>query len=138
MSEPAPAPFSSSGAEKDSPKQRLLRLGFLLLLAGGLVLWTQLRKPRELVVELDLAAALPGEVSEVDLIVRRGERLLVRKDLKFENGASQILSETFQATPGAAEIEADVIYRDHRTVRTRADVKLAEGAPARVVLEPAR
>lgn len=135
----ASAPASKpAGAEKDSPKQRLLRLGFLALLAGGLVLWTQLRKPRALGVKLDLTAALPGELREIDLIVRRGDRVLVREDRRFDNGAPQIFSAQVQATPGDAELEADLIYRDRAATRTRAAIHLSSDAPAQVLAKAAR
>ena len=122
--------------EKDTPRQRLLRLGFLALLAGGLVLWTQLRKPRELIIELDLAAAMPGELSEVDLLITREGHLLSRKVLNFDvSGAPQILRSELRAKPGAAELEADLIYRSGPTRRTRAQIELSVSAPARVAAE---
>ena len=122
--------------EKDTPRQRLLRLGFLALLAGGLVLWTQVRKPREMIVELDLAAAMPGELSEVDLLVTRDGHLLWRKVLNFEGGgAPQILRNELRAKPGAAELEADLIYRARPTRRTRAAIELSASTPARVVAD---
>jgi len=125
---------SGSGAGRDTPRQRLLRLGFLALLAGGLVLWTQARKPRALGLELDLAAALPGQLSEVDLIVRRGDRLLWRKQLAFgKEGAPQLLREQLEATPGEAELEAELVYRGRQATRTRAAIALDPGVAARVV-----
>jgi hypothetical protein len=39
------------------------RLIFLALLGGGLLLWSQLRKPRDLILLVDLTEALPGDVS---------------------------------------------------------------------------
>ena len=54
------------------PRERggvLLRLGFFLLLAGGLLLWSELRRPRDLGLELDLTGALPGQIVEVDVTV---------------------------------------------------------------------
>ncbi len=124
--------------EKDTPRQRLLRLGFLALLAGGLVLWTQLRKPRDLVIELDLAAAMPGELSEVDLLVTREGHLLSRTVLNFDHaGAPQILRNELRAKPGTAELEADLVYRSRPTRRTRAQIELDVSKPARVAAERA-
>ena len=58
------------------PRERgglLLRLGFLLFLAGGLALWSELRRPRDLRLELDLTSALPGEIVELDVTVLRDD-----------------------------------------------------------------
>ena len=49
------------------------RLIFLVLLGGGLLLWSHLRKPRDLRLQIDLTDVRPGEVTDVDVVVRRGE-----------------------------------------------------------------
>lgn len=121
---------------KDTPRQRLLRLGFLALLAGGLVLWTELRKPREMAVELDLASALPGELREVDLVVTRDGQLLSRQELHYEaGGAPQIVRSQLRARAGSADLEADLIYRARPASRARAHIELRAAVPARVTAE---
>jgi hypothetical protein len=124
-------------AQEVALPQRLLRLAFLALLAGGVVLWTRARQPRALPLEVDLAAALPGELREVDLIVTRGARLLARKDLRYgPGGAPQLLYEQVEASPGAAELEAELVYRDRPAVRARETLSLSPDAPARVAIPP--
>ena len=114
----------------------LLRLGFLLLLGGGLLLWSQLRKPRDCAVELDLTRALPGELVEVDLIVRRDGRLLLRSDLRYgKGGAPATVRVTVHAAPGEAEVEATLAYPGRAAQRTLLRVHLSEGAPARVAAQ---
>ena len=61
-------------------KGRLFRIGFLLVLAGGLVLFARARSPRDMVVEVDLTSALPGDIVETDVIVYREGRALARVD----------------------------------------------------------
>jgi hypothetical protein len=119
-------------------KQRgglVLRLAFLALLGGGLLLWTQLRKPRDLRVDLDLTRALPGEIVEVDVVVRREGRALGRADETYgKRGAPGTVHLTVRAAPGEAEVEATLVTLAGAR-RTRARVQLAESAPAVVHAE---
>lgn len=103
----------------------LLRVAFLALLAGGLLLWGALRKPRELAVTVDLAAMMPGEISEVDAIVRRGGRLLARHEAKFgKEGAPGTLRFMVRAAPGDAELETTLLYPGKPARRTIARIRL--------------
>jgi hypothetical protein len=112
-----------------------LRLAFLALLGGGLVLWTQLRRPRDLRVDLDLTRALPGEIVEVDVVVRRDGRALGRTDETYgRRGAPATVHVTVRAAPGAAEVEATLVTLAGAR-RTRARVQLDESAPAVVRAE---
>lgn len=112
----------------------LLRVGFVAALGGGLLLWSHLRKPRDCVVELDLSAALPGELVEVDLIVRRGGRLLQRNDLRYgARGAPGMVRATVHAAPGAAEVEATLVRGDRSASRMLMAVELSGTQPARVL-----
>lgn len=89
----------------------LARLIFLALLAGGLVLWLQLRKPRELLVRIDLTGAMPGNVVEADIVVRRGSEALTRSDRHFgRTGAPGALEVLVHARPGDAEVETTLVY----------------------------
>src|SRR5438034_9773215 len=86
------------------------RLIFLALLAGGLIVWTQFRRPRDMIVELDLTGALPGEIVEADLIVRRAGHVLLRSTRSFgAAGAPGLLSLSVRTTPGPAELEATLV-----------------------------
>jgi len=118
----------------NAPRQRgglLLRLGFLLLLAGGLLLWSELRRPRELAIDVDLTGALPGEIVEVDVTVSREGHPLVRLDQRYGSaGAPATLHLVVRASPGPAE--ADVMLVDARGTarRTRATVELPKDGNA--------
>src|SRR5439155_515433 len=95
-----------------------LRLGFLALLAGGLIVWTQLRKPRDLRLEVDLTSVLPGEITEVDLVVRRGGSLIARSDVVYgQAGAPGLIETVVRAAPGRAEVEATLVYSAGKPAR---------------------
>lgn len=121
---------------KLSRSELSLRLLFLVVLGGGLLFWSQLRKPRLCVVELDLTGVLPGELREVDLVVRREGHALARVDLHYgAKGAPGLLTTELNAQPGPAEVEATLLYAKGAARRTRALVRLAEDAPARAHAE---
>ncbi len=112
----------------------LLRVGFVAVLGGGLLLWSQLRKPRDCAVEIDLTRALPGELVEVDLIVRRSGKLLLRSDLRYGRaGAPATVALTVHAAPGEAEVEATLVRAGGTARRTQERVTLSAAAPARVI-----
>jgi len=114
----------------------IVRAVFLGLLGGGLLLWGQLRKPRELGLQLDLTRALPGEISGLDLVVRRGQRALLREEMSFgKAGAPGTVSLQIRAAPGEAEVEATLTYPGKPAHRTTAKVKLSESAPAVVPVD---
>jgi hypothetical protein len=100
------------------------RLVFLALLAGGLLWWAHLRQPREMTVTIDLTSSLPGEVSEVDVVVRRAGHVLLRHEAHYgAGGAPGTLRLTVRAAPGDAELETTLVY---------------PGKPARRTVEPIR
>ncbi len=108
----------------------LVRAAFLALLGGGLLLWAQMRGPRELRLELDLTRALPGEIAGLDVVVRRGQRALARDEMSFgKEGAPGRLEFRVRAAPGEAEVEATVTYSGKPSRRTSARVKLSEDTP---------
>ena len=112
------------------PRERggvFLRLGFLLLLAGGLVLWSEVRRPRDLGLEVDLTSALPGEIVEVDVTVLRDGRPLLRFDQKYGGaGAPATLHLTVRARPGPVEVDVMLIDSRGTARRTRATVELGK------------
>jgi hypothetical protein len=110
------------------PRERgglLLRLGFFVLLGGGLLLWSELRRPRDLGLDLDLTAALPGEVAQVDVTVSRDGHPLVRLDQKYgPGGAPATLHLTVRAAPGPADVDVMLIDAGGRARRIRVPVDL--------------
>jgi len=116
------------------PRERgglLLRLGFLVLLGGGLLLWSELRRPRDLGLDVDLTSALPGDIVEVDLTVSRDGRLLVRLEQRYgPAGAPATLHIVVRAPPGPVEVDAMVIDARGNARRTRATVELRKDKSA--------
>ena len=129
MTSPADAP--EPGRPDAGRKKLIYRLVFLALLGGSLLLWAQKRAPRALTLVVDLAEALPGELTEVDVIVTRGGRAVARVDRRYKRGgAPERLSLELRATPGEAEVEATLVYPDKPARRTVGTVILADDAPA--------
>ena len=122
------------------PRERgglLLRLGFFVFLAGGLLLWSELRKPRDLALDVDLADALPGEVIESDVTVSRDRHVLVRFERRYgATGAPAALSFTVRARPGPAEVDVILVRASGQAERTRATVELRKDGSA--VVRPRR
>lgn len=113
------------------------RLVFLALLGGGLLLWAQLRRPREMRIEIDLASALAGEISEVDVVVWRADHALARHQVRYgPAGAPGVVPLALRAAPGEAEVEATLIYSGRPARRIVARVRLEEEAAARVEVKP--
>jgi hypothetical protein len=108
----------------------LLRLGFFLLLGGGLLLWSELRRPRDLRLELDLTAALPGDVVELDVTVTREGRALLRLDERYGSaGAPATVTAVVRARPGPAAVDAMVVDAKGNARRTRTSVDLRKDVP---------
>ena len=108
----------------------LLRLGFLLVLGGGLLLWSELRRPRDLHLELDLTQALPGDVVEVDLTVTREGRSLLRIDERYGSaGAPATVRAVVRARPGPAEVDAMLVDAKGNARRTRMPIDLRKDVP---------
>src|ERR1041384_3710251 len=106
----------------------ILRAAFLTLLAGGLLLWGEVRKPRELTVRIDLTSLLPGEISAVDAVVRRGGHVLARHQAQFgPSGAPGTLEFMVRAAPGDADVETTLMYSGKPSRRLSEHVRL--GAP---------
>src|SRR5882672_4852190 len=114
-------------------KDVLLRVGFLVALGGVLLLWAQWRKPRDLVVRIDLMSALPGEISEIDVTIRRSGHALARHEVRYgAAGAPGLIEVPVHASPGEAEVETTLIYPGKPARRSAAQVRLDEASPARV------
>ena len=114
-------------------KRVLPRLAFLALLGGALILWGERRKPRDLVLQVDLTAALPGEIREVDVTVRRGGHALARHDVQYgDAGAPGLLEFVVHATPGEAQVETALASPGKPERRMVSEVTLTKDAPARV------
>ena len=108
----------------------LLRLGFLLVLGGGLLLFSELRRPRDLQLELDLTEALPGDVVEVDVTVTRGGQALLRLEQRYGSlGAPATIRAVVRARPGPAEVDAMIVDAKGNARRTRVTMDLRKDAP---------
>ena len=120
------------------PRERgglLLRLGFFVFLAGGLLLWSELRRPRDLGLEVDLTGALPGEIAELDLTVTRDGRALLRFEQRYgSGGAPATVHVVVHARPGPAEVDAMLIDAGGTARRTRGTVDLRNDRPAALVV----
>jgi hypothetical protein len=114
----------------------LPRLLFLLALGGGLLWWGELRRPRDLRLSIDLTAALPGDVIEVDVVVRRGGHVLGRHEASYGSaGAPGTVAMTVHAPAGEAEVETTLAYTGKPARRGIARVRLSAKAPATVHVE---
>ena len=117
-------------------REILLRVVFVALLGGGLLLWTQQRKPRDLTLLVDLTAALPGDIVEVDVVVRRSGRALARHDVQYgKAGAPGLVEMPIHAAPGDAEVEATLVYAGKPAHKSVVQVKLDAEAAALVRVE---
>jgi len=109
------------------------RLIFLVLLGGGLLLWSHLRKPRDLQLQIDLTDVRPGEVTDVDVVVRRGGHALARHEVRYDRaGAPATVEVIVHARPGPAEVETTLAYEGKPARRIVARVDLAESGTARL------
>jgi hypothetical protein len=111
----------------------VLRFGFLAVLGGGLLTFAWLRSPRDMVVEVDLTGALPGDVVESDVIVSRGGHSLARVDERYGSiGAPGLLRVRVRARPGPANVEVTLVRPVGAAGRTHASVELSPERPARL------
>jgi hypothetical protein len=112
------------------------RLVFLALLAGGLLWWSQSRRPLDLALQVDLTGALPGDVTEVDVVVRRGGRALGRHEVRYgDAGAPATVEMILHAPPGEADVETTLVYGGKPSRPTTARVRLSPDAAAWVRAE---
>jgi hypothetical protein len=112
------------------------RLLFLAFLACGLVWWSQLRRPRDLRLAVDLTAMKPGDITEIDVIVRRAGHALARHEVQYgAAGAPGIVELVVHAAPGDAEVETTLAYAKQASRRSVARVTLSEETAARVRAE---
>ena len=109
------------------------RLIFLALLGGGLLLWSHLRKPRDLRLRIDLTEVRPGEVTDLDVVVRRGGHALARHEVRYDGaGAPATVEVLVHARPGPAEVETTLGYAWKPARRIVARVDLSEAGTAKV------
>ena len=111
------------------------RLVLVLALGAGLYFWSQAKRPRELRIDIDLSGALPGEITDVDVVVRRGDSAVARHEVHYGRaGAPGTVSMLVHAPPGEAEVEATLVYAAAPARRLRKAVQLGE-RPARIQAE---
>ena len=131
MSEQAPDRPPALSPPRSRRAQILARVAFVVLLGGVLALWAWVRSPRELRLDIDLTAAQPGELAEVDVVVTRGGQAISRSDERYgPQGAPATLQLLLRARPGAFEVETTLVDAAHRARRTRTLVQLREGTTA--------
>jgi hypothetical protein len=112
------------------------RLVFLALLGGGLLLWLHERKPRDFTLQIDLTQALPGDITEVDVVVRRSGHALARHDMNYgARGAPGLIDLPVHASPGAAEVETTLVYSGKPARRSTQPVELSEKSPSRITAQ---
>jgi hypothetical protein len=134
--EPAlPASPVAKAVRPQHSKGRWLRVGFLAVLAGGLFLFARARSPREMVVEVDLTSALPGDIVETDVIVYRDGRSLARVDERHgARGAPATIRVPVRAQPGAATVEVTLVSAGGVSRRIARPVVLTADGPTRLQL----
>ncbi|HTO98796.1 MAG TPA: hypothetical protein VMK66_17220 [Myxococcales bacterium] len=109
----------------------LLRLLFFAALAGGLFLWSGRRKPRDLRLSIDLASVLPGEVTAVDVVVRRSGHALARHEVHYgPAGAPGTVEMLVHAPPGNAEVEVSLTYANGPPRLITSRISLSPDQPA--------
>src|SRR4051812_23969749 len=114
---------------------------FLLLaaLAGGLVFWIHQRQPHDLTLQIDLTSALPGEITEIDVIVRRDGHAVARHDVNYgKAGAPGTLELNVHASPGDAEVETTLVYAARPARRVVSQTRFTRDGVARVSVESTR
>jgi hypothetical protein len=140
------APDAPDAAQRRTPDdaaqrrtgQGRLRLAFLVLLGGGLLLIAQLR-PRELPLLVDLAAVQPQGLAAVDLVISRDGTALFRLEQRFgAAGAPELLRATVRARPGPVEAELTLSPRAGQSVRSRRQLLLDEDETAVLRADPGR
>ena len=113
--------------------RRALGWIFLAVFAGFMLWWTQTRRPRDCVLQIDLTQAMPGDVAEVDVVVRRDGHALARHDVRYDStGAPWLVEMRVHAVPGDAQVETTLVYAGKPARRSVAQTTLAEAVPARV------
>jgi hypothetical protein len=123
-----PQQLASGAASNERRLKLAARVVFLVLLGGSLALWTHLRMPRDLRVDVDLSSALPGQLAEVEVVIAQDGQPVVRKEMRYgPSGAPGALHLEVRARPGDFDIEITLIDRFRRAQRTRRHVRLREG-----------
>ena len=114
--------------------RRLLpRLVFLLVLGGGLLLWSHLRRPRDLMLQIDLTQALPGDVVEADVVVRRGVHAVARHDVRYgSSGAPGVMEVPIRAAPGDVDVEVTLVPATGPSRKVEQRLRLEPEGPARM------
>lgn len=131
MSEGAPPEGEAAARAAEEVRllrRRVLRIGAVVLFAGGAFFWLRGHAPRPVTLIVDLDS--PREVREVDLIVRRQGTLLRRLDQRFPDGAPASLRVEVRAVPGPADVELVVVGAQGPARRTQGTVQLDEEVPA--------
>ena len=80
--------------------------------------------------------ALPGEIREVDVVVRRAGHALARHDVRYAaEGAPGTISLLVHAAPGEVEVETTLVYAASAGHRSIARIALQPDRSATIRLE---
>ena len=114
-------------------RQAVFRVVFFAALAAGLLFWSRQRRPIDLPLQVDLTSALPGEIVELDVVVRRNGHALGRHDVSYgKEGAPGVIEMSIHAFPGPAEVETTLVYSGRPARKSVSAVELVEKPAARV------
>jgi len=117
-------------------RKLVARFLFVALLASALLWWSQSRRPRDLQLAIDLTGALPGDITGVDVIVRRGGHALARHEVQYgPSGAPGTVEVVVHAPPGDAEVETTLSYGPKPARKSVSRVTLSAEAAPRVRAE---
>ena len=112
------------------------RFLFVAFLACALLWWSQSRRPRDLQLAIDLTGALPGDITGVDVIVRRGGHALARHEVQYgASGAPGTVELVVHAPPGDAEVETTLSYGAKPARKNVSRVTLSPDAATQVRAE---
>ena len=115
-------------------RKLVLRFVLIAAIVGVVWYWQKSRKPVTMTLKVDLSEAHPAQVSGLDVVVRRNDRLLNRHEISqfSDAGAPSTLEMVVYAPPGRAEVEATVNYAGKPSRRTLATVDLQADEPTTV------
>jgi len=117
-------------------RKLVARFLFVALVASALLWWSQSRRPRDLRLAIDLTGALPGDITDVDVIVRRQGHALARHEVQYgASGAPGTVELVVHAPPGEAEVETTLSYGAKPARKSVSRVTLSAEGPTRVRAE---
>ena len=133
LATPAPPRARWFSLDDRPGRQRLLRVLLLTLFAGGALFYVKTQAPKALPLVIEIGDA--RSVKELDLVVRRGGRLLHRIDQTFALGAPSQVRIEVRAPPGPVEIELVLVGAQGQARKGTGTVDLSDETTAFFRLE---